>query len=366
MKKAETEEKKDQKDSKNEKPARSRKTKPILYASGGGFCLLVVVLYLVPANYYVGGYGNVLSARDAVLRAGSKGPIRAVLAHSGDRVQKDQIIIELEDDVERADLERCQRELNQARDELTLLRETFAVEREKDRFQLDSAKVKLKDSEAEYLRVKSLRASQATSDLELRMALTKQETDRAEFQEKSINKEKLRDAQIRVLERRIDILTAQVTSAERVLARRKIFAPMGGVLVMHTLALGQVVDANEVLGQVFDDQYYQMIAHIPEQFAPDLQPGQPVRMELTAYPPRLFDYFWGTVTSVSPVVNPNASGDGSILVRAKIDQLLKGSQLKAGMSVKLSIEAGKISLLCRIIGIRSHVQSKSTTTQPAR
>lgn len=370
MKKADADESKDKKDAKDKeekegKPLKSRRGKSILVISTGSFCLLVIALYLIPVNFYVGGYGNVLSARDAVLRAGSKGPIRAIHAQSGQRVTPDQVILELEDDVERAEVDRCKRELNAAQAELELLKATVAIEKQRDEYQREIARIKYLDSEAEYERVKGLRSTAATSDLELRMATAKRDMDKVELADRSIDKHQFRLAQIEVQKRKIATIEAQLTSAERVLSRRRVFAPMAGVLVMHSFSIGQVVDANEVLGQIFDDHYYQMIAHIPEQFACYLKPGASVRMELSTYPSWLFDYFWGSVYWVSPVINPQASGDGTVMVKARIETLAPHTELKAGMSGKISIHGGTTSLLWRILGIRT-TMGPAPATQPAQ
>ncbi len=360
MKKEERDEKKDEKES---KPSNPKRTKRILIISGSACILFLVILYVIPVNFYIGGYGNVLSASDAVLRAGSKGPVRFIHALSGQRVKKDQIILELEDDVERADVDRCQRELAAAQAELLLLNETVAIEKKRDEFQREIAKIKYEDSLSEYTRVKGLRSSAATSDLELRMAIAKRDMDQVDLREKSIDKHNLRLAQVEVQKRKITTLDAQLTSAQRVLSRRKILAPMEGVLVMHTLSIGQVVDANEVLGQIFDDKFYQMVVHIPEQFGYYLKEGQSVRIEISAFPSWDFGYFWGHIYSVSPVVNPQASGDGTILVKAKIESSPQYADLKAGMSGKISITAGKTSLLWRILGLKTY-DKPITTTKP--
>jgi multidrug resistance efflux pump len=356
MSKNDADQTKDKKEEKDAKP-RSKRRKSILYLSTGSFCLLVFILYITPVNYYVGGYGNILTASDAVLRAGSKGPIRALLVRSGERVKRDQVIIELEDDVERADVDRCKRELNHAQAELELLLATADLDKQRDEYQRQTAQIRLQDSQAEFDRVKGLRSSSATSDLEVRMAKTKRDMDGVDLAEKSINKHKMRLAQVEVQKRKIATLDAQLVSAGRVLSRRKVLAPMEGVLVMHSLSMGQVVDANEVLGQIFDDRYYQMIAHIPEQFACYLKPGESVRVELSTYPSWLFDYLWGKVSWVSPVVNSQASGDGTVLIRAEIDTRPPNVELMAGMSGKLSIQAGKTSLLSRLLGLRPAVRA---------
>ncbi|MFA5864098.1 MAG: efflux RND transporter periplasmic adaptor subunit [Phycisphaerae bacterium] len=351
---------------KEKKPAKPKRRKRLFLISIGSIGLLIAILYMIPVNFYVGGYGNILSANDAVLRAGSKGPVRAILVQSGDRVKQDQVIIELEDDVELAEVDRCRQELNQSRTELQFLIETAAIEKQKDQFERDIAKIKYDDSQAEFVRVKGLRSSAATSDLELRMATAKRDMDLVDFHAKSIDKHKVRLAQVDVQKRKIATLEAQLAGAKRVLARRKIYAPMAGVLVMHTLSLGQIVDANEVLGQIFDDLYYQVVANIPEQFACYLKENQPVRVELSAYPHWLFDYFYGKTYWVSPVVNPQASGDGTVLIKAKIETTVPHTILKAGMAGKISVQAGKTALLWRILGFRTYDDKFAPTTQPAK
>jgi multidrug resistance efflux pump len=360
MKSSETEEKKDSLENRR----KSKTTKKILLYTLVGFLVLVLILYLIPASFKVAGYGNVLSANDAVLRAGSKGPIRKILLESGVRVTKDHLIIELEDDVERADVERCQRELDQARAEYKLLAENLDIEKQKEQYDTEIAHIQYLDSDNEYKNLNELMKQRAVSELELKKAQAKRDMDLVSWKERQISKTEIRLAQVEVQKRKIETCQAQLNSAKRILSRRQIHAPMSGVLVMHALSIGQVVDANEVLGQIFDDQYYQMIAHVPEEFAFFLREGQTAQIELSSYPWWNFGYFYGKVYWVSPVVNPQASGDGTILVKAKIEDVPKFTSLKAGMTGTIKIIAGKTSLLYKILGITTYDKRIITTTQP--
>jgi multidrug resistance efflux pump len=323
---------------------------------------VILLLYFIPTTFYVAGYGNILSADDAVLRAGSKGPVRKLLARTGERVKKDQVLLELEDDVERAEVERCKRELSRAEADLKYLIETNRLEEIKDKLAIEGAKIQYADSQKEVDRLSKLYTTNAVSDFELRVATTKREMDRIALEEKTLSKNDLRTALVEIKKRNIDTLKAQLTSAERMLSRRKVLAPMAGVLVMHSYSIGQVVDANEVLGQIFDDNFYQIVAQIPEQYQYFLKTGQDVEIELSAYPWWDFGYFNGKIYRVSPVVNPQASGDGTVMIKARVESHNPNTPLKAGMSGKIWIKAGQTSVLARILGLKPYGNNKSTTS----
>jgi multidrug resistance efflux pump len=368
MTKAQGENEKEKKDEFEKKPKR-KQSKLFWFLIVAVPLGAIASLYFIPSTFYVAGYGNILSADDAVLRAGSKGPVRALLARTGERVKQDQVILELEDDVERAEVERCKRELAKANADLTYLLETNRLEEITDKLAIESAKLQYADSQKEVSRLSTLYKTNAVSEYELRVATTKRELDRVALEEKTLNRNELRGAQVEIKKRNIDTLKAQLTSAERMLARRKVLAPMAGVLVMHSYSIGQVVDANEVLGQIFDDNFYQIIAQIPEQYQYFLKTGQGVDIELSAYPWWDFGYYRGEIYRVSPVVNPQASGDGTVMIKARIESHNSNTPLKAGMSGKIWINAGKTSVLERILGTKpygNNHRNNKPATQPAR
>ncbi|NLE29986.1 MAG: HlyD family efflux transporter periplasmic adaptor subunit [Phycisphaerae bacterium] len=367
MTKSQTDETKEKVEAQENKP-KPKRTKFYLTIFLGIPLAVLVILYLIPATFYIPGYGYILSAGDASLRAGSKGPIRAVLARSGQFVKEGDVIIELEDDVEQAEVERCKRELSRAKAELKLLEETNRLEIIQDKLAIESAKIQYEDSKNEVMRVEKLRDSNAVSDLELRIATTKREMDRIQLQERMIEKNDLRTAQIEIKKREIDTINAQLISAQRMLARRKIPAPMTGVLIMHSLSIGQVVDANEVLGQIFDNSYHQIVAHIPEKYGSFLSKDQRLLVELSSYPWWNFGYLSAQLYWVAPVVNPQASGDGTVQVKAKLEKLTNGSiDLKAGMSAKIWIVGCRTSLLAKILGVNPYGKANAirNTTEHA-
>lgn len=320
--------------------------------------VLVVVgllaLLFVPATSYIPGYGNVLSAQDAVLRAGSKGAIETIHAKSGDRVANGDIVLELESEVERAEVERCRHQLTESQAELEYLLRLNENEQEHDRLELEFATVKRADAETEFRRVEKLQTQSAASNREFQSAKAAFELTDAEYKRLAIDRNPLRQATLAVQNRKIATLEAQLARAQSTLDRRKVRAPLTGVIVLHGVSLGQVIDANEVLGQIFDDHYHQVVARMPERFAPFLKSGQDVDVEISAYPKSKFGCFKGKIYWVSPVVTPHESGDGTILIRVKLDNVPSNVDLKAGMAAQIWVHGGNTRLLWKLVGKKTY------------
>ena len=133
---------------------------------------------------------------------------------------------------------------------------------------------------------------------------------------------------------------------------RKVHSPISGVVVLHSLSIGQVVDAAQVLGQVFEENKFQVIAKIPERYLWFAREGKKIIAETSSYPHRQFGYIEGAIRWVSPVVNPNSSGDGSVLIKADITSSPERIILKPGQSAQIWIDAGKVPLVYYLLGIR--------------
>ncbi len=313
---------------------------------------ILALMFAVRVPYYVTGYGNVMSRRDAVLRAGVKGPIKRILVDSGQFVKEGDVIIELEDSIQQAAILTNERKLSQAKMELARLTERMYYDLSKQKSEIELAKIKLKDVEAEYKRIKKLFAQQAASKTEMRRAEIAYELAKTELAEISLDKRKLLEAEIEVQKKKIDVLVSLLKLAKARLALRKIHAPISGVIVLHTLSIGQVVDADQVLGQIFAKGGYQIIARIPEKYLWFTKEGKTVIAETSSYPHRDFGYIGGKIRWVSPVINPNSSGDGSLLIKADITSKPKRIVLKPGQSAQIWIDAGKVPLIYYLLGIR--------------
>jgi len=315
---------------------------------------VLVVLYFLPADLYIDVYGNVLSAKYAALRAGSKGPIEAVMVESGQRVRKDDIILKLESEVEQSDVVRCQRELEAAKAELNFLAAQLQVERRHDEIEASFAKIKLTDAETDYKRIKTLHEKDAASDREYEEASVAYRLAQATYERLSIDRSDIHRTKLVVQEKKIATIEAELARAEGTLATRTVRAPLAGLIVLHALSVGRVVDADEVLGQIFDDRSYQVVARVPERYVEFIQEGQCVNVELSAYPQYDSGEVMGTVTSIVQVIQPHASGEGTFRIHAELTAIPKNVRLTSGMSAELEIAAGKTTFLRKVIGMLPH------------
>jgi len=313
---------------------------------------ILALMFAVQVPYYISGYGNIMSEKDAVIRAGVKGPIKSLLVESGQLVKKGDVIIELEDSVQRADVLTNERRLMQAKTELVRLTAQMHYELAKQKSEIELARIKLKDVEREYQRIKKLFTQQAASKTELRKAEIAYELAKTELEEISLDKEKLLQAEIEVQKKKIAVLEASLELAKANLVLRKVHSPISGVVVLHSLSIGQVVDAVQVLGQVFKQNKYQVIAKIPERYLWFSREGKKVIAQTSSYPHRQFGYIGGEIRWVSPVVNPNSSGDGSILIKADIINCPDRIILKPGQSAQIWIDAGRVPLIYYLLGVR--------------
>ena len=151
----------------------------------------------------------------------------------------------------------------------------------------------------------------------------------------------------------METLQAAVTLCGEQIKLRKVYAPIAGRVFMHEVTPGQVVDANEVIGEIFDESSFVIRAPLPERDYWFLRPGQSVQVEAAAYPESRFGYLTGEVAWLSNIVNPNQSGDGSVLLCAYL-KAPEGDEvvLKPGMAATIHVRAGRTRLLWRVLPFR--------------
>jgi membrane fusion protein (multidrug efflux system) len=77
-------------------------------------------------------------------------------------------------------------------------------------------------------------------------------------------------------------------------------APFAGVVGPRTVSVGQYVDVTQVLVTLVDDSRVKVTYRIPERDLAQYDPGQNVRITVSAYPGRVFQ---GTIDLINPVVD---------------------------------------------------------------
>jgi len=84
------------------------------------------------------------------------------------------------------------------------------------------------------------------------------------------------------------------------LSYTRILAPISGVIAKRSVKLGNLVQINQTLFQIVDMEPLQAVLNVPERDLDTLKAGQPVHLRVDALPDKNFE---GTVARIAPVVD---------------------------------------------------------------
>jgi RND family efflux transporter MFP subunit len=235
--------------------------------------------------------GTLAAENEVTVSSQAEGVVSRILADLGDRVAAGQVLVELDReklqynlDQQRAALARALArygasepgklppieqtpDVKRAAAELNQARQNFERSSELNKRQL-VPKQTLDDADA------ALRAKQASYDLAIQGA-----------------KNMAAD---------VDAANAAAKLAERELRDASIRSPFDGHVQRRIVSLGELVKAQMPVMSVVRIDPLKVTAEIPEGLAPWVEAGQPVDLQVDAYPDRMFT---GKVSRISPAVN---------------------------------------------------------------
>ena len=203
--------------------------------------------------------GSVVATQGVFVTTEVPGQVERILFESGHQVAAGDVILQLDDSVDEADLEGLIAQLNLAR------------------LQFERARKLLKDR-----------------------SVSQSEYDQSRAQ--------------------LDSAEATVASKRAVIAKKKIRAPFSGQLGIREVDVGEYLSpgARIVPLQALDPVYVDY--SLPERHFDQLAVGQGARVEVQAYPGRVFE---GSISAINPGIDP---GTRSVRLRATLDnpeQLLR-------------------------------------------
>lgn len=320
------------------------------------FTLLFLVLIaagvsaaFIPVTNWVYASGYVMTARESEVRSPLQGAIKSWYVDDGVAVKKGQPLIQLECEVQQAALENAKNELDVVTARLKSLEISYKLEKSSMEEQKYRAERNLQQVEKEKKLIDADTVG-AVSRKERDDAKLKVDLAKSQLSELNLPKEELLRKQIEITREQIEAAKAKVLLQEAELKLRTIHASQDGIVYFNRYDPGEVVTPDEVLGQVFDTSQWVVRLKLNEQDLKDVKLGQKVKVELAGFNSWVHGYAMATVCKITPVVSPQATGDGVFLVKAKMDDPTD-KRLHPGMSATAKIDAGKISLLYRILGI---------------
>ena len=294
------------------------------------------------------GYGHITAQADPLLRARQKGPIAEILAQQDQQVSTGQIIIRLDDALARVNLERAHKAALEANIEIqvfqaqcTLAQARRTYEQGRVKLQLESARTKLQQLTEGQARgtVSAMELAEAQLAYDI-MAHQPHEVYQAEVE--------LEKQQLTLLNGKAQAAQAQVSLCQEQLASLDVRSPTDGRLVLNPLVVGEVVDANKVLGRVFDESSFTVQAKFPERLLYLLKEGQPAQIT-PAGRSRWDQPLTGKLAKVSRLIQPQESGDGYFWVTVEIDST--DLRLYPGQDAQITVLLGKVRLFRSILGL---------------
>lgn len=320
----------------------------ILLGTLGLVLLLILAAAVIPVTRWVEGDGYLMTDEEAEIRPSVAGAIADWALRSGTKVAKGDVLIQLKDAPFQAALLQARSDLLVAQAELLELRETQRLEAVVHHEEIFRAERQL-EAMREQLSLMEKTGKGAISPQELRDARRNVDLATSRLKEMKASRVELRAAKVGVQEARIQAVMKRIAAAEVEIELRKLRAPLDGEVQFNSYEPGEVVKPEHVLGQVFDPRAWVVKLKLPERAIAFIQEGQPVEVELAAYPAWRHGHLPAKVSRVIRVVTPQATGDGIIYVEAMLENP-DDDRLHPGMKASAEIDTGRTSFLMRLLG----------------
>ncbi len=271
--------------------------------------------------------GTLMAQEEVTLANEVSATIGSILVDMGDRVQRGQILIKLDEREARLETERMSANLQAAREALTRSRQVL----DSGRANVERAQAVLTDAHTNIKRFQSLFAEGAISASQRDSAQTQYDVGVASLRVAEAQYESDRAA-IKNAEANVEQAVAGLELARKRLKDNEIVAPFDGFVRKRLVNVGETYKEKTPLMSLVATQALKLQGEVPERFAPLLAVGRPVQVEVEAYPGRTFA---GRVTRVSPAVDVESR---TFTVEASIPN--PGGVLKPGFFSKASILTG--------------------------
>jgi RND family efflux transporter MFP subunit len=242
-------------------------------------------------NRTVNVSGTLAAENEVTVSSQAEGVVSRILADLGDRVTSGQVLVEL-------DREKLQYNLDQQKAALARSLARYGAS-EPGRLPPIDQTPDVKRAAAELNQAR--RGFERATELSKRQLLSQQALDDADAVLRTRQAEYDSAMQnAKNLAADIDASDAAAKLAERQLRDASIRAPFDGYVQERMISLGELVKGQMPVMRIVRVDPLKVIAEIPEGLAPWVQGGQPVDLQVDAYPDQSFT---GKVSRISPSVN---------------------------------------------------------------
>jgi RND family efflux transporter MFP subunit len=269
--------------------------------------------------------GTLAAVDQVTISSEADGKVSRILADLGDRVKAGQPLIQVDREKQQYNFDQQRATLEKALAQLGAPDPQHLPDAEKTP-DVQKANADLAQARQAYDRASQLFKRTLVPQQTLDDAATALQSKQASYDLSLQNAKNLRAS--------IQASEASMKLADRQLRDTEIRAPFDGIVEKRLVNLGELVKAQMPVMAVVRVDPLKVVAEIPEKMAPWIKEGQPVQLQVDAYPDRTFI---GKVSRISPAVNP--------ATRAFPFEALVPNQdavLKPGTFARVHIESGKV------------------------
>ena len=293
----------------------------VLLASIAG---IVYAGIAIKVQRYITATGYVTTKAYAEVRPAAAGTVANILVHSGETVEKGEILVLLESEEERAALEEAKRRVQKmqvdmqrrkAEIETLLERARISIEEQKrnHRDAINIAKLQLQDAQTKLKRTRELverglKAGSALEDDKLKEQLVQAQLSSLLAKDLSIYENLLlrdrsaRQAELKGMEQEVNALQDVVKRLEARVRAKEIRAPIAGRVLRYEFVIGELVRPETVLFEIFGGDEQILKLRIAERYATKVAEGQHYSAVLASYAGLQKVYFTGTVQRLRNVI----------------------------------------------------------------
>ena len=298
-----------------------------------------------------------------IINIPSGGVVKDILVSDGEEVSKGQILLVLDDEILKENVNSLKNQLNQVKVELQLKKEEKikSIELYTNKLKFLNNEFKLQDEIKN--KFKELFDEGALSEIAYLKKISDINSLEGEIVENEINLKRqslILSQQIKQIESEVSELEAKGLEAEVLLGYKSIKSPVNGMVFdMRPRNIGFVAQSNFSIMKIVPFNKLEADVKIPSSKIGFIKIGMPVDISIDSFPANDFAPLEGIVDSIgSDVLDLNEQNNqeyffpGSIKLNSQSLILNNGNELplQVGMSLKANIKLRKVSYLKLLLG----------------
>lgn len=278
--------------------------------------------------------GTVMAKAISEISSQYAGRIERILKREGERVKRDEVILELENEDAKAQVNLAAANLKALEAELNQILISRDVTISQTSAMLSQTIVKLNNARSSFERVSSLYSKGSVSKQEMDNARASMDVADADYENAKANKlqERIKDEEIKMASARVEQMESNLQLARVQLNRTFITAPYSGVITDRFVEEGELLSIGKTVCEIADDSEMEVEAAVDEVDAGKIHIGQEVRLSFDAVKDKIFK---GRIKEISPLVTTTEEQNRTVDIKVRINT--GENRVKVGMSTDVEV-----------------------------